>query len=68
MGGGRGQDDSRVIVVCETCACLLWGVWGHALPTPPNQENFEFTSSQIASDAIWDKFPNIILMTHAYVQ
>ena len=43
--GGEGQDGSRMIVVCETCACLHW-VWGDS------QENFKFTS---ASDAIWDK-------------
>ena len=29
------------------CACLLG--------MPSSQENFEFTSSQIASDAIWEK-------------
>ena len=32
------------------CACLLGGSGG-MLP----QENFEFRSSQIASDTIWDK-------------
>ena len=50
MGGGGKQDGSRVIVVCETRACLLGGSGGM-----PPRENFEFTSSQIASDAIWDK-------------
>ena len=49
MGGGK-QDGSRMIVACETHACLL----GESGGMPP-QENFEFTSSQIASDAIWDK-------------
>ena len=39
-----------MIVVCEMHACLLGGSGGMA-----PQENFEFTSSQIASDAIWDK-------------
>ena len=37
--GGKKQDDSSV---------LTRGVWGHALPE-------KFRSSQIASDAIWDK-------------
>ena len=51
-----GQDDSRMIVACNArlhlckCVCLLEGVWGHA-----PQEDFEFRSSQIASDTIWDK-------------
>ena len=36
-----------MIVVCEMSVCLLGGSGG-MLP----QENFEFTSSQIASDAI----------------
>ena len=41
------QDGSRTIVA-RTSMCVE--VWGHA-----PQENFEFRSSQIASDAIWDK-------------
>ena len=55
--GGK-QDGSRMIVVCESmltcayaCVCVVTkGVWGHV-----PQENFEFRSSQIASDTIWDK-------------
>ena len=57
LGGGGGKHDgSRVIVACEStlthakCVCLLGGSGGM-----PPQENFEFRSSQIASDAIWDK-------------
>ena len=49
--GGGEQDGSRMIVACETHACLLRGSGG--MPSP--QENFEFTSSQIASDTIYDK-------------
>ena len=45
--GGK-QDGSRMIVACEMRACLLGG-----MPPPPGK--FEFTSSQMASDAIWDK-------------
>ena len=41
-------DDSSVRYTCVPTR----GVWGHA---PPPQENFEFRSSQIASDEIWDK-------------
>ena len=51
LGGGktgRQQDDSNVQSVCVPTR----GVWGHA-----PQENFEFISSQIASDSIWDKIP-----------
>ena len=55
-GGGK-HDGSRMIVACEkahSCthmrACLL-GVSGGM----PLQEKFEFRSSQIVSDAIWDK-------------
>ena len=53
--GGVEHGGSRMIV-CEArscmlkCACLL-GRSGGMLP----QKNFEFRSSQIASDAIWDK-------------
>ena len=50
LGGGK-QDGSRMIVACEMRACLLGGSGG----MPPPQRKFEFTSSQIASDAIWDK-------------
>ena len=39
-----------MIVACKMRACLLGGSGGM-----PPQENFEFTSSQIASDAIWNK-------------
>ena len=39
-----------MIVACETHVYLLGGSGGM-----PPQENFEFTSSQIASDTIWDK-------------
>ena len=52
-----------MIVVCEMHAFLLGGCGG-MLP----RKIFSFTSSQIASDTIWDKFPNNILMTHTYVQ
>ena len=45
-------DGSRMIVACET-RCTR-GVWGHT-PPPLPQENFEFTSSQITFDTIWDK-------------
>ena len=46
--GGHG--DSRMIVACVKCVCLLGGSGG-MLP----QENLEFRPSQIASDAICDK-------------
>ena len=44
-----------MIAACEStlthkCVCLLGGSRGM-----PPKENFEFRSSQIASDAIWDK-------------
>ena len=55
-----------MIVVCKVCAYLLGGSGG--MPSLPPQENFEITSSQIASDAIWGKIPNNILKTHTYVQ
>ena len=45
LGEGK-QYGSRVVVVLETHACLLGGA--HPLPL----KNFEFRSSQIASDAI----------------
>ena len=48
-GGGGKEDGSRMIVVCETRAFLLGG------SACPPRKIFEFTSSQIASDAIWDK-------------
>ena len=58
LGGEHGG--SRMIVAREAhsrtykCACLLGGSGG--MPPPlPSQENFEFRSSQIASDATWDK-------------
>ena len=47
---GEKQDGSRMIVACETRACLLGGSGGIS---PPGK--FEFASSQIASDAISDK-------------
>ena len=54
LGGGK-QDGSRMIVACESIhtrkRAYLLGGSGGMLP----QENFEFRSSQIASDAIWDK-------------
>ena len=43
LGEGK-QYGSRVVVVLETRVCLLGGM-----------KNFEFKSSQIASDAVWDK-------------
>ena len=49
--GAGEQDGSRMIVACKKRGCLLGGSGG----MPPSQENFEFRSSQIASDAIWDK-------------
>ena len=55
-GGGGKHDGSRMIVACESTlmhayACMpTRGVWVHASP-----EKFEFRSSQIVSDAIWDK-------------
>ena len=49
-GGGGREDGSRMIVACEMLAYLLGGSGDM-----PHQEIFEFTSSQIASDAIWDK-------------
>ena len=49
--GGK-QDSSMTIVTFEMCLCLLRGSEG--MP-PPLQEIFEFTSSQIASDTVWDK-------------
>ena len=49
--GAEEQDGSRMIVACKKRGCLLGGSGG----MPPSQENFEFRSSQIASDAIWDK-------------
>ena len=39
-----------MIVVCETHACLLGGSVGM-----PPQEILNLYTSQIASDAIWDK-------------
>ena len=46
---GEGKDDgSRMIVACVS---MLGGSGG----MPPPQENYEFRSSQIASDAVWDK-------------
>ena len=51
--GGQKQVGSRAIVACESMlmhTCLLGGSGG-MLP----RKNFEFRSSQIASDAIWDK-------------
>ena len=54
------QGSSRMIVACEsmlthTYGCMpTRGVWGHA-PPPSPRKIFEFRSSQIASDAIWDK-------------
>ena len=50
--GGRKQDGSRMIVVCETHACLLGG--SGDMPPPPSKI-FNLYTSQIASDAIWDK-------------
>ena len=55
LSWGGKEDGSRMIVACESihtrkCVYLLGGSGG-MLP----QENFEFRSSQIASDAIWDK-------------
>ena len=50
--GGRGekQDGSRMIVVCEMCACLLGGSGGM-----PPRKILNLYTSQIASDVIWDK-------------
>ena len=44
------QDGSRFIVLCETHACLLGGVGGMSL-----RKILNLHTSQIASDAIWDK-------------
>ena len=53
--GGMGkQDGSRMIVACETHACLRGGSGGVSHP-PPKKNLFEFRSSQIASGAIWDE-------------
>ena len=49
-GGGRKQDSSMTIVMYEMYICLLGGSGGM-----PPRKIFEFTSSQIASDTIWDK-------------
>ena len=62
MGGGK-QDSSMTIATYEMCRCLLGGGLG-ACP-PPLRKIFEFTSSQIASDTIWDKTS---MMIHTYVQ
>ena len=55
LGGGE-QDGSRMIVGCESMlthasVCMTTGGSGGM----PPQEIFEVRSSQIASDAIWDK-------------
>ena len=47
--GGK-QDGSRLIEACMATR----EVWGLS-PPPQSGELFEFRSSQIASDAIWDK-------------
>ena len=49
MGGGGGKHGgSRMIVACKSMLT-------HARPGMLPQENFEFRSSQIASDTVWDK-------------
>jgi len=53
--GGVKQDGTRIIVACVstlTCkrVCLLGGSGGM-----PHLKKLEFRSSQIASEAIWDK-------------
>ena len=60
-GGGRKQDGSRMIVVCETHACLLGGSGG--MPPPP-RKILNLYTSQIASDAIWDKISEHFDDTH----
>ena len=49
--GGK-QDSNMAIVMYEMRLCLLGGSGG--MPPLP-RKIFEFTSSQIASDAIWGK-------------
>ena len=49
-GGGGKQDGSRMIVVCETHAWLLGGSGGMS-----PRKILNLNTSQIASDAIWDK-------------
>ena len=62
MGGG--QDGSKTMIACETCAYLLEGSMGM-----PSLENSEFN---ILSDCfrrnLGQKFPNNILITHTRVQ
>ena len=51
--GGKQQDDSSTFrTLTHKCACLLGGSGGIPPPPPPPQE---FRSSQIVSNAIWDK-------------
>ena len=47
---GEKQDSSMTIVTYEMCPCLLGG--SGAMPP---RKIFQFTSSQIVSDTIWDK-------------
>ena len=49
LGGGGEKIGSRMIVVCETHACLLGGSGGMF----PRKINLYLP--QIASDAVWDK-------------
>ena len=49
------QDGSRMIVVWETPACLLQEGEGGSGVCPPPRKILNLDTSQIASDAIWDK-------------
>ncbi len=41
-------------------ARVLGGLWGHAPPPPPPpQEIWDFSPSEIVSDAIWDKIARL---------
>ena len=64
LSWGREQDDSRMIEAHSRtlkCACLLVGAGG----LPPPHPNFEFRSSQIATQS--QSGTDNILMTHTYV-